>query len=891
MAHFGVQKAKSKALVALATVAAFAGAAGTAPVDAAGGELQIGTFSIAADGSLPAVEGGWSQNYNYTDYSIADDETGLHKIVKNDYFGCDDHVGSSGSGVLLKNKEAFENFVTNNDGAADKMIQICEQVVNSHKSGKVGEYNINVDVHNGRPYESSIYTNNSGEFFTITTNLDYVEGATLSEKNETGLVTIRNTYRNGDGKLVFQVTPRKHGDTRLVYERPDGTSIKDFALYVSDINDRDAEGNIYYTYRDRHGDDYFNVYAQYIGSEDLDLPNVDVAVPAGVYLELGSDTKESISETGSNDAYPVGSESSPLKVKLGNLNTNLHVNPGSVVSFEGNINSNIDAENSSIIFKSGTTQTGDERRTIRGHYTEGNAKLTFEGGNYNNIQIVSNNVDVQGGTFKQTGKAGTTQSDYLLGGYGTGSITISGEDTKFEHVVEAPEGDDAIWHNDTYAMFYTYGANFVINDGTFVSNGSILSGESVNSNYDVANYTINGGNFNAKHIAAYSNDWKGTLTINDGDFKTTDRFYVWDALEGWEDGKILNKYDSLPAELGTVGEVVRYTDSTGGEHRNWGTGTMGRIRTLVEPTTTNMSIKGGDYSDGYNSEDGTGIVIASGYDQVELDTDYDNDGRKDVRVLPAPVYNVTLNIGEKSDPLNIPEGAEIISFEGEDTVCAAELVNGQVIFTGLSVGDCSVKISDKETKINIYDIVVNDNTNYTDGDPISIPVGDTKTPEDLGGKNPEDLDWAVIEGRDNCTVDDNGVITAVKAGTCKVTARDPETGNTIVWNVTTTEPLEIGVGESKKPSDLPDGAEDGEWSSSDENVCTVASDGTITGKKAGTCFVTLKLDGKVYTWKVTITGNPDTSDKNRVALFTIAGAVAGGFAAMAATARRFFGRK
>jgi hypothetical protein len=66
---------------------------------------------------------------------------------------------------------------------------------------------------------------------------------------------------------------------------------------------------------------------------------------------------------------------------------------------------------------------------------------------------------------------------------------------------------------------------------------------------------------------------------------------------------------------------------------------------------------------------------------------------------------------------------------------------------------------------------------------------------------------------------------------------------------------------------------------------------TIEETEDGTCYVTLTLDGKVYTWKVTITGNPDTADKTRAAIFTVAGAVTAGFAALSVAARRFFGRK
>ena len=895
MAHFGVQKAKSKALVALAAAAAISGAAfNSAPANAA--NMQIGTFSIEADGNLPAVEGGWNQNYDYWTYEVSEEETGLHKIKTNDYFGCDRRSGTSGTGVLLKNKEAFQNFVTNYQGAADKMIQACEQVTDSYKSGKLGVYEIEFNSETGFAYQNSIYTNNSGEIFTVKTDLDFDSEAHLEEDNESSYLTIRNTFSR-NGKMAFQVTPKKVGSTRLKYVKGDQT-IGDFAIYVSDIEDRDSAGNIYYNNPDRYGDDYFSIYAQYIGTEALDLGNIETNLPTDrIHLEIGTRTDEAMSETGTDSPVTVGTKNNPLTLKLGSLNSALDINGGSHVKFTGNINNDITVNKNtlvegdplvaSLVVESDSSQTSDEMRKIINA-----GDLTIKGGEYNNIQIRDGNIDIQGGSFRQEGKAATMWNDSIVRGDREGSITISGDNTRFEHVVSSPEGNNAIWHNDTYALIHTFGADVTIDGGTFISNGSIISGEDLASaTTPRGNYTINGGTFEAKHIAAFSNNWQGKMTINGGDFKTTDRFYVWDTLEDWEDGKVLNQYDSLPADLQSVGEVVRYEDGQGNEHRNWGTGSMGVTRTLIKPTLANMEVNGGDFSDGYDEDSDTGVFPAADHDEVELDGDYDNDGRKDVRVLPTESYEIAVEVGEKTYPRDLPEGYEIVSIDGDD-VCTAEIIDGAIVISGLSAGECTIKASDKENDIQVFNVHVTDLEDYTEGDPLSIPVGETKTPEDLDGKNPEDLDWTVVEGRDYCTVSDSGAITAIKGGgTCKVTARDPETGDTTVWEVQTTEPLEIGVGESKKPTDLPDGAENGEWSSSDTNICTVASDGTITGKKAGTCYVTLTLDGKIYTWKVTITGNPDTADKTRAAVFAVAGAVTAGFAALSVAARRFFGRK
>ena len=346
--HFGVQKAKSKALVALAAAAAISGAAfNSAPANAAS-TMQIGTFSIEADGKLPAVVGGWSQNYDYWTYEVSEEETGLHKIKPNDYFGCDRRTGTSGSGVLLKNKEAFQNFVTNYNGAADKMIQACEQVTDSHKSGKLGVYEIEFNSEEGHAYQNSIYTTYSGEIFTVKTDLDFDPDAHLEENSESSHLIIRNTFNN-NGKMAFQVTPKKVGNTQLRYVKGDQT-LGDFSIYVSDIEDIDSEGNIYYNNPDRYGDGYFAAYAHYIGTEALDLGDIETNLPSGrVYLEIGTRGNEAMSETGTDSPVTVGTKNNPLTLNLGSLNDSLTINGGSHVKFTGNINNDITINKNTLV--------------------------------------------------------------------------------------------------------------------------------------------------------------------------------------------------------------------------------------------------------------------------------------------------------------------------------------------------------------------------------------------------------------------------------------------------------------------------------------------------------------------------------------------------------------
>ena len=99
------------------------------------------------------------------------------------------------------------------------------------------------------------------------------------------------------------------------------------------------------------------------------------------------------------------------------------------------------------------------------------------------------------------------------------------------------------------------------------------------------------------------------------------------------------------------------------------------------------------------------------------------------------------------------------------------------------------------------------------------------------------------------TVDDNGKVTAVKAGTATVTVTTRDGGKTATCRVTVSDreikvteitlaALAIYVGESKAITATvkPDDATNKEltWTSSDETVATVDATGKVTGKKIGT---------------------------------------------------------
>ena len=109
-----------------------------------------------------------------------------------------------------------------------------------------------------------------------------------------------------------------------------------------------------------------------------------------------------------------------------------------------------------------------------------------------------------------------------------------------------------------------------------------------------------------------------------------------------------------------------------------------------------------------------------------------------------------------------------------------------------------------------------------------------------------------------------GLITAVNPGTCTITATSGDISS--VANITVKKPVdqvvldkyEISMREEQTftftctivPNDA--SVQNAEWTSSDNAIATVDAHGTVTGIKAGSCTVTVTVDGKSATCAVTI---------------------------------------
>ena len=141
---------------------------------------------------------------------------------------------------------------------------------------------------------------------------------------------------------------------------------------------------------------------------------------------------------------------------------------------------------------------------------------------------------------------------------------------------------------------------------------------------------------------------------------------------------------------------------------------------------------------------------------------------------------------------------------------------------------------------------------------------------------PEDAtDKLVSWSSDNekvATVDQEGYVTAVAAGTAKITVTTHDGNKTTVCDVTVRQAvrvtgveldkskIEVLIGNTEKlnATVLPDNADDKSvtWKSSDEKVATVDSEGTVTGVGVGSATITVTTVDEAKTAECAVTVNP-----------------------------------
>ncbi len=161
-----------------------------------------------------------------------------------------------------------------------------------------------------------------------------------------------------------------------------------------------------------------------------------------------------------------------------------------------------------------------------------------------------------------------------------------------------------------------------------------------------------------------------------------------------------------------------------------------------------------------------------------------------------------------------------------------------------------------ETVVEVsYDYYLNE-TEYT------LSVGEQRQPEFHSSNNKEIYnqiaDWSSSNEK-VAKVDNEGIITAVSAGTAVITAKAGDVSVTCKITVTdSSEPAifaqstTIKTGE-KKALTISDYSGAVTWVSSDTKIVAVDTDGTLTGVKAGTATIYAMLDnGKTISAKITV---------------------------------------
>lgn len=139
-------------------------------------------------------------------------------------------------------------------------------------------------------------------------------------------------------------------------------------------------------------------------------------------------------------------------------------------------------------------------------------------------------------------------------------------------------------------------------------------------------------------------------------------------------------------------------------------------------------------------------------------------------------------------------------------------------------------------------------------------VSCTVLPEDATDKT---VNWSSSNNA-VATVNNVGVITAVSAGTCTITASSGDVTATVT--ITVKKPVEqvvlnksdVTIKEEETftftCTVVPNDASEKNviWTSSDSSIATVNANGTITGVKAGTCTITVSADGKSAVANITV---------------------------------------
>lgn len=236
----------------------------------------------------------------------------------------------------------------------------------------------------------------------------------------------------------------------------------------------------------------------------------------------------------------------------------------------------------------------------------------------------------------------------------------------------------------------------------------------------------------------------------------------------------------------------------------------------------------------------------------------------------------TLTLNETVSPVDATDSlvywssgnTAVATVDGSGSVTAIGAGNATITVTTVNgkTASCLVNVRTKVIPVSSVTLDKSSADLYVDD---SVALTATVSPEDATEKT---VTW-VSSNTEVATVDGNGVVTAVGAGTAVITAASGDKAAAFAVTVTTRpvavtsvtlDKTEAGLQEEDtltlSATVLPADATDKSitWVSSDEGVATVSSTGIVTAKAAGTATITVTTSNDMTaTCAVTVTAKPE----------------------------------
>lgn len=222
-------------------------------------------------------------------------------------------------------------------------------------------------------------------------------------------------------------------------------------------------------------------------------------------------------------------------------------------------------------------------------------------------------------------------------------------------------------------------------------------------------------------------------------------------------------------------------------------------------------------------------------------------------VIVLSKYSKTMAIGEEFSLIAVASNGKQPSFKSSKSSIAS--VNTYGLITAKKAGTCKItaKVRNAEASCNItvkpttLSIAPSTVTLYRQGTKqLTATVSTGHTPVWKSNKSSV------------ATVDENGLVTAVKHGTAIITAKVDGVSKTCA--ITVKQPrirlsatsLAMSVGETRTLSATVSSGNAAEWSTSNSNVLSVRPDGSITAHKKGRAYVYAREDGIKVSCVVTV---------------------------------------